>query len=350
MTSVEIHDSVEDLRPGWEELADATRVAPSLRPGWIDAWWRAFGKGRLAILAVRDGTELTGVLPLARRAGGLVSTTNWHTPVFGPVVRDDAAVAALAQGLVDKMGSHVRLRIMAAEDPIIGALPDAAQTGRRTLAERTMQRSPYVPINGTWEEFRAGLSRNRRKSIGRRERRLAELGEVKFTVEDGTERLDSLLEQGFALEAAGWKGERGTAIISRPETRSFYEDLARWATEEGLLRLAFLWLDERPIAFNLCLENGQSHFALKPGHDPELNKHGPGALLEYRMIERSFEIGLESHELLGDPDELKLSFAGEHFRNRKEIQAFTRSPRGVATRLVQTHGRAVARRMLARSG
>ena len=27
------------------------------------------------------------------------------------------------------------------------------------------------------------------------------------------------------MEASGWKGEAGTAIASRPETRSFYEEL-----------------------------------------------------------------------------------------------------------------------------
>ena len=37
------------------------------------------------------------------------------------------------------------------------------------------------------------------------------------------------------MEALGWKGEADTAILSRPETRRFYEELARWASARGLL-------------------------------------------------------------------------------------------------------------------
>jgi hypothetical protein len=50
---VERHESVEPLRREWDVLADRTDVEPWLRPGWIAAWWCAFGRGSLFVLVLR---------------------------------------------------------------------------------------------------------------------------------------------------------------------------------------------------------------------------------------------------------------------------------------------------------
>jgi CelD/BcsL family acetyltransferase involved in cellulose biosynthesis len=349
MAGIEIHDSVEGVEKEWEELAHRVGAAPFLHPAWLRAWWKAFGKGRLQVLAVREGSDLTGILPLVRQPNRLTVPANWHTPFIGPVAAGKDDVEALGTEAVRRAGSHLKLRFIDSRDPLIDAAGAAASRVRWSSTQRVMQSSPYVPIAGTFDEFRSGLSRNRRKSLGRRERRLADLGELTLDVSDGTEGLDNLLAEGFALEASGWKAERGTAITSRPETLAFYEEISKWAVEQGWLRLGFLRLDGRAIAFNLSLEDRRAHYALKPGHDEELAKYGPGSLLAYKLVEHAYDAGVESVELLGDPDELKDSLSGGHRRERIELQTFSRSPRGIATRWVQTRGRSAARRIVARA-
>ena len=53
--------------------------------------------------------------------------------------------------------------------------------------------------------------------LRRRRRRLEEEGRFSFEVVDGREQLPVLLDEGFAVEAAGWKGEQDKAISSRSE-------------------------------------------------------------------------------------------------------------------------------------
>ena len=77
-------------------------------PGWFGAWLAAFG-GRGSILALRRGERLAAVLPLVRRAGALRSATNWHTPLFGPVAEDDAALRELAQAALGERASRLDL-------------------------------------------------------------------------------------------------------------------------------------------------------------------------------------------------------------------------------------------------
>jgi CelD/BcsL family acetyltransferase involved in cellulose biosynthesis len=297
------------------------------------------------LTAIKAG-DVIGVLPISRHRNDVRSPTNWHTPIFGGLYANAEAAGEIAEAIAGLGASHVKLRFLEEHDPLVGALRTNAQRSEIAALQRTIQSSPYVPIEGTWMAFQARVPKSRRRSIARRERRLAELGELRFVVEDGSERLDELLDEGFALEAAGWKGQRRTAILSQPQTRAFYRDVCHWAAAAGCLRLAFLRLDGRAIAFNLCLEDGRTHYALKPGHSPDMAPYGPGALLIYRLIERSFSLGLANHELLGASDDFKRSFAGDHVRARLELQVFSKSFRGRASRLLETRARPLARRTL----
>src|ERR1700720_145453 len=71
--------SLEPLASEWDELAERAGASPFLRPGWVAAWWLAFGTGNMEIRTVtRDGRP-AAVLPVARRHGALRSVTNDHT-------------------------------------------------------------------------------------------------------------------------------------------------------------------------------------------------------------------------------------------------------------------------------
>ena len=109
--TAEIHSLVEPLAAEWEELAEQTKASPFRRPGWIVAWWRALGKGALEILTIRRDGRLVAVLPLGRQFGALSSTTNWHTPDFGPVIQDPPALRALAALWQASVGEEAMSRL-----------------------------------------------------------------------------------------------------------------------------------------------------------------------------------------------------------------------------------------------
>lgn len=328
----------------WRELADLVGAPPFLYPEWFAAWFEAFG-GTQRGLAVRDGGELVAVLPLRYRRGVVRSPANWHTPVFGPVARDPAAAGELADSLLGLRARRLDLTMVAGDDPLLAALSDRA--GRPTI-RRLVARQPYVRLSEGLESFERGLSRKLRKELGRMERRLGEQGEVGFEFHDGSERLDELIEQGVALEGSGWKSERGTAISSRPETSAFYTGICRWAAIRGWLSLAFLTLDGRPVAFDLCLERGGSVYVLKGGFDPELRKWGPGTLLTWESLRRAFAAGMDYYEFLGTDQSYKLGWT-DTVRERWRFQGFARSPGGVVELGAWRYGRPLAKRVLSRA-
>jgi CelD/BcsL family acetyltransferase involved in cellulose biosynthesis len=341
--SLEVHNRFESLWGEWDELADRAGSPPFARPGWFDAWWRAFGAGTLEIVALRRGAELAAVLPLQRRRGALRSLTNWHTPEFELVAADAPAREALLRGVLERARTPILLGMLTSGRPDASIVPAAATAAGMRMLVRTIERSPYVRLDADWDEYERALPRRRRSELRRRRRRLEEQGALALDVADGTERLGELLAEGFAVEPSGWKADEGSAIVSHPETQAFYTAVARWAAPCGLLRLAFLRLDGRPLAFHFTIEDGRSAYQLKGGYDPGYRALAPGTLLIRAMLEWGFARGLRTYEFLGEDEGFKLDWTAEA-RDRLAVQAFPRSLAGSVGFAAFAYGRPLAKR------
>jgi len=343
---VEIHTNLDSLEADWRELAKRVSAPPFLWPGWVAAWWNSFGTSELTTLSARQGDRLVAVMPLVRRGPVIASPTNWHSPIYGLVAEGHGA-DAVTRALFESAPRRVSLSFLMTSGSGLNEIRAACTAAGYRLAERTIMRSPYLKVGGTWDEYWSGRSRNLRKGIRRLRNRLEDIGEVSIEVTDGRAGLEQLLEKVFRIEASGWKGEKGTAILSQPETRRFYEQVAAWAAAEGILKVALLRVNGRAVAMHLALESDGRYYMLKTGYDVAFKQAGPGRLLDYEMASRAFSEGLKSFEFLGADEPYKLDWAnGVH--ERVVLQAFAPSAAGSLEWLVQSRGRAIARRILAR--
>jgi CelD/BcsL family acetyltransferase involved in cellulose biosynthesis len=352
--------TVESVSEEWDRLAEHLRAAPFLRPGWITAWWRAFGHGSLRVFTVRTEDRLMGLVPIVRQGSLLRSPTNSETPIFGFLVDDGEGARHLAAALLSVGVRRWDLSFLRPNDSGSVCLREEARSrGFRTVT-RLIARSPYVNTEGDWSVYEASVDAKLRSEVRRRRRRLEEQGELSLEIADGSEELNGLLDEGFRVERSGWKGEYGTAIDADPRTRRFYKDIARWAREQGWLRLAFLRLDGRAIAFDLCLETDESHFLLKTGYDQDFHRFGPGVLLRTMMLERAFLGRVNTYEFLGTVlganNRWKLDWTQESHGYMRFV-AFAGSARGTAEWSALRYGdpilreaRAVASNILGSSG
>jgi CelD/BcsL family acetyltransferase involved in cellulose biosynthesis len=334
----------DELATEWDGLADRTRAAPFLRPGWFELWSRSFPSSNPCILIVREQGRLEGVLPLVRRRRAIASMTNDHTPGFELIAGSEDAALALAQALFAMHANRVTIDYVEGAATGMRVLRTAARASGYRTAVRAWERPPYVNVEGSWEAYESGLDGKLRRDLARRRRRLGELGSVSVEVHDGAEGLEQLLEEGFALEPSGWKEARGSAIVSRPETREFYTGLARWGVERGMLRLSFLRLDGRPIAFQFGLEDGGAYFFVKGGYDPAHTRSAPAKLLVQALLERAFSHGLSRFEFLGPAESFKLEWTST-CHDLKRFEAFGRTPFATAQWAAVVYGRPAATRV-----
>ncbi len=325
----------------WDELADRVGAAPFARPGWVSAWWEAFGHGDLRIAKAHHSGRLTGLVPLLRHGATIRSTTNAHTPLFTVLAETDESAARLAKIAYTKHPARLELSFLDSSDVGLTAFAQEAKRQGYPTSVRIAARSPYIETSGSWEAYLASLAAKRRGELRRRRRRLEEMGELVLDVRNGEDRLDELLREGFSLEGSGWKLAQGTAISSDERTLSFYTQIAAWASDMGWLRLAFLRLDGRPIAFDFSLEAAGVHYLLKTGYAFEWRRSAPASVLRYLMIERAFLSGLQSYEFLGtvegDRNEWKRNWTPD-WRDRFRFQAFDKTVLGQFYRLRSTYG------------
>ncbi|MGZ4231439.1 MAG: GNAT family N-acetyltransferase [Solirubrobacteraceae bacterium] len=333
---------IERCSEAWDALADRAGAAPFLRPGWVSAWWRAFGSGRLEILTAGSDGQLDAVLPVVHRHGGIHAPSNWHTPQYGLLEADGAGSRLVAQ-LFDS-SPQVSLGFLSSLTGEVQQLHQAAHAHGYTTLVRPLEHSTLVRLDGDWEAYDNSLSTSLRRDLRRCRRRLDEHGRVWLDVHDDVSRLGEALE----LERLGWKEQAGTAIASRPETQQFYTEIAHWAAERGWLRLIFLRLDDRAVAFQFALEDGGAHLGLKTGFDPQFRAMSPGRLIVYASLERAFSIGLERFEFMGKADPYKLRFANDAY-DRLLFQAFSHRPAGRVLHAAFAYGRPLAKRAQAQA-
>lgn len=338
-----VYSDIEAIAASWNQLALRQRAAPFLAPGWYEIWNRVFGeRDELKIFTLSRGGELAAIAPLRVHRGKFRSPTNWHTPGFDVLSEDETVASELLNAILEQEPYLLDLRFVSERGRAYAAMPGTAATRGLDL-RRALLRSPIVRTEGDWDQYERGLSQNLRKDINRRLRRLNESGDVELEVTSGGDRLEELLAEGFAVEASGWKGRDGTAIASHSNTLGFYSDLARWADSRDELRLAFLRLDGRAIAFIFGLEAHGVHYALKAGYLEDASRFAPSKVQHHLLIERAFRTDLSSYSFLGASDPYKVRWAND-WDELFALQIFSRRPRGLAHWAFERYCKPVARR------
>jgi CelD/BcsL family acetyltransferase involved in cellulose biosynthesis len=343
--SVTVDDASETIEDAWDGLADQTSASPFLRPGWINAWRDSFGRGDPLHLVARREDELVGVLPLERRKGSIESPSNWHTPEFGLVATDDEVAQEMSEKLFSLGARRRSLGFVDRSHSLASRWDSDARSARFRPLVRVLQKSPFVDTSVPWEAYEQTLGKKLRTEIRRRRRRLEERGDLRVEVHTKRENLDALLDEGFRVEEAAWKGSEGTAINSSKATRDFYSAVARWGAARGWLRLAFLRLDDANLTFDLSLETANAHYLLKTGYDPSYRKFAPGMLMRYEMLKSAFDEGLSSYEFLGSNNPWKLEWT-DKVHERMLLQAFSPSLAGRVDWVAYAHARPRAKKLL----
>jgi CelD/BcsL family acetyltransferase involved in cellulose biosynthesis len=321
-------DAFAALAPEWDSLLPED-ARPFDLHCWHAAWWKAFGEQfDPAVCTIReDDGRLAGVFPLQRHGHALGSLANVHSNAFRPLAKDSDALQALAEAALAE-AARLTLSELWEGDPVIEALvAQARESGMACLLEPGSV-SPIVDTTGDLDVWVTDSHASWKKRLRRYRRKMNKDHEARFEIVQPPADLEAELASGFAVEASGWKGEAGTAIVSRPETEAFYRAVASAFHARGELRLSRIELDGAPVAFSFCIEHGTRLYSLKAGFDESFRKLVPGLVLQVSIVEACFERGLDAYELLGETTEWKAKLANSE-RLHQTLQAYRRSPAGL---------------------
>ncbi len=329
-----------DLRPAWNALLEEAGVDhPFLSHVWVRTWWECFGAGHeLHVLVVKDGERPIAIVPLMRSEGRFYGLRvhrleiigNVHTQRFDVISshRRPEAYRAIWRTLLRQkaLWDVLVLSHLPAGSPTLKMLTSLAQgDGFLTGVWRSAE-APYIPIEGGWDAYFNRLSPKLRANLRRRGKRLQQFGDVRMEVVGFGQEVGGALEEGLRIEAAGWKGRAGTAIVADEATHRFYSLLARRAARRGWLRLHFLRVGGRRIAFDFSLFYSDKAYLLKPAYDPEFATCSPYSQLLVRILQDHFDRGVKEFDFLGQEDVWKFNWAART-RPQEWLYVMPDSPR-----------------------
>jgi CelD/BcsL family acetyltransferase involved in cellulose biosynthesis len=341
---VEGRDAFVQLEREWNAaLARGPRDEPMLRHEWLRAFIENFAPGAtLRTFVARAGREICAAVPLIETRERSADTcfvpmTTWHTPVNdhsqrGGVLlgrRGEEALQLIWEAIRDAPGwDRLRLRDLPAGAPE-WRLRGWAEEAGHPCGLWVSLRSPYLPLPQSYDAVEAALDAKFRQNLRRRRRRLAEQGEVKYTLADAKDAsaVDAALADLYEIEAGGWKGQDGTAIAQRPELVGFYTQIARDAGKRGALALGTLTLKGKPIAAHLSLVHQKRYYLIKIGYDESLHEYSPGQQMVSEAIRDSCSRGLTEFDFLGPCMDWKLDWESQ-LRTHLWLTIFRPTPAG----------------------
>jgi CelD/BcsL family acetyltransferase involved in cellulose biosynthesis len=282
--------------PQWRALAERA-IEPNgyYLPDWelaIDASVRGRG-GAAALSSWSDAAGLAGLLPVISmwRAykiplPALVSADPYG-PLSTPLLRRDHAEAAAAEILngARRAGAHALiLRDTSLDGAAMQAFTEVLRRdGIRPRVLQSHVRAALDARRDADELLHEALGHKKLKELRRQRNRLAEHGSVQFEVARTPAEVTTAIETFLKLEASGWKGKRGTALVQDEGDAAFIRRATPALAASGQCEIVTLTAAATPVASAIVLRHRDRAFYFKLGVDEAFSKFSPGVQLTLEL-------------------------------------------------------------------
>jgi CelD/BcsL family acetyltransferase involved in cellulose biosynthesis len=297
---VEIADAVRlaAIRPHWNDLlARAAELNVFMDPAVVQAAAEA-GSGEhirtlLAWKTVEGRKSLVGIWAFAVGRPGksplpvrvLKAPHHAHGHLATPII-DRTCIGATLEAMLDTLADDARLpkivalEAMGTEGPIMDALARvlAARNSTPCIFERLHRPKLVAGLDGK-SYLEKSLSSGSRKKLRQHRRRLAERGSLSSVIASEPAAVRSAIEEFLTLEASGWKGRQGTALLCDRRDAAFMRAAVVALAELGNASIHALYLDRQPVSMQIIVRCGATAFTWKTAYDEQFQDVSPGMLL-----------------------------------------------------------------------
>ncbi|WP_424138116.1 GNAT family N-acetyltransferase [Roseomonas chloroacetimidivorans] len=298
---IETVSEFESQQSEWNQLAACSR-SPLLRHEFFSACLGMDLRDRTPMIFVAsEQGKITAIAPLERVHHAGVHRLqaigrDLHEP-YGFLFRSQDALREVMHAVRESRHPLLLSRVAAgqAEEQ---TLRDVSRLGD-VLIGRDGGTSPYISLSDGFGAFNQRLSSTRRADLRRKRRRAERMGPV--VVEAASPALDDVdayMGRFLQLEASGWKGSAGSAILLSGK-ESFFRPYARTLAAQGKLRMFFLSIAGVDAAARMAIQHDNWLWELKIAYNESLHQCSPGMLLTYETIQHACKEGLAGLEFLG---------------------------------------------------
>lgn len=310
-----IHNLEDNRLREWNELLNmAHNPLPFQKYEWVSAWWKNFStdKGMPFIILAYQDNELVGIAPFMygvnRSYPAIKFIGAGYFDYFDFIIkkgRETEAVRGFLE-IVSKKFEYFELELknILEESDTFRIIKQNASSNYLIFLQDIV---PSIELPDTKEKFYYRVKGALRWDIGRRERRLRELGETEFKSCENITEAKELLEDFFSLHIKKWESANGYSAFKFEKMRGFMRAILENLFRDKTMNLYYLLHDHRKkIAICPAFELNSRFVFYTHAYDPDFAKCSPGKILINRLINHSidnqyrefdFGIGKEPYKL-----------------------------------------------------
>lgn len=285
----------------WNKLlADSPNACLSLTPGWARAWWQAYNDGcefalhcfwsggRMIALAptMREKTRLRGI-PVSRWK----SMANGSTPVWDLLhckdLHDESILQVLDTLIAFEVADLFCMRRLPVASKFRSILLNSKKTQYR-VGQTASYATPMIRTSVDWDTYFAGLSRNFRRNMKKRDRDFDKHDTAVVEMVRICAPEDPVFAEIVEVSRNSWKAKDGKDLYNSPERRRLLETLIRNFGPDGKVVAWLARLDSKLIAFEFHVEFAGVTYPLRADYDEAFSKYSPGSVLVYRAMRDYF--------------------------------------------------------------
>jgi len=282
-------------------------------PRWMQAWRQAFKPDdELHLCLMKKNEELIGVAPLSINGAtasfvGSADVCDYLDFSVTPGYEEEF-YHALLDDLTKRHVTELDLRCLRPESTVLSHLAEAAEKrgGECSLEQDGVSLEMDLP--GDWDYYLDILEGKQRHEVRRKLRRLHEEAEVKFlALEDFVE----IAEQLDAFLKMFRESRQDKAAFMNAPMESFFRSMIQALSEEGVLRLFILGLNDSPAAAALCFDYRDTVYLYNSGYDPRYSSLSAGLVCKILSIKHSIESGRKKYDFLKGAEPYKYQLGGK---------------------------------------
>jgi hypothetical protein len=293
---------------------------------WAETLWENHlgGKG-LEVLVAESHDAVEAMLPFYRSPKKVHSVscrsvapiTELYSGRCGFLLKEPRAelLGAMLTSLHEHVsGWDVFVFTLVEDSPSCMLLRELEKQGAVRPEKISAQRSPYIVLDKTWEEYFACLPRKFRWNLRNFEKKMQGSGNVVHRVFESGSNLEEFRSAMQEIERASWKEEAGTSLTANALQESFHVRLMYAAADRGWFSGHVLEFRGEPVSYVWGLLYGNIFYDFKESYKSTYRSLGAGHVLKLFLMERLFARHVAFYDYMGLCEEYKLRWTDKTYQ------------------------------------
>ena len=280
---------------------------------WQNIWWKKFGSGtKPQLFGLIENSRLIGVAPLLKQdetitfIGG-TDLFDYHDFVV-MVGKEELFYEKLPELIQDIGFGILDLKSIPENSPTLELLSQNLRKIGVDVETYEEDVAPFLKLQGTWEQYLAGLNKKNRHEINRKMRRLGSSGSYAHEICHQPDVHPTCMDDFIRLMklSSPVKSEFLT-----PSREQFFRDLSSGLPAPEIFRLSFLQFNGIRVASCVSFQYNGTVYLYNSGYDPGFSHLSIGLMNTILCIKDAINSKQAIFDFLRGSERYKYNLGGE---------------------------------------